>query len=48
MKKLRSRDFLVNKYIRACGQRAAMSKASGKDGKKNELEFNTRLHKLTI
>lgn len=48
MKKLRSKDFMTSKYIRACGQRAVMSKASGKDGKKNELEFNTKLHKLTV
>ena len=46
-KRIQSKDFYVDKYIRACGQRAAMSKTSGKD-KKNEMEFNNRLHKLTV
>lgn len=49
MKKIHSRDFKTNKFIRACEQRASMSKTSGKSKDKGEaMEFNSKLHKLTI
>lgn len=50
MRKINTRDFKVNKLIRAYEQRAAMTKPSGKekDKEKEVLEFNKSLHKLTI
>lgn len=46
MKKIQSKDFRVNKYIRACEQRSAALKAKGKE--KGETEFKSGLHKLTV
>lgn len=46
--KAKQRDFRNEKFIRAYGQRANMSKPSGKEDKKDYVEFKTSLHKLTI
>ena len=47
MKKIQTKDFTVNKMLRTYEQRAKQNKARAKQNK-NELEYHTGLHKITV